>query len=68
MNLRSRFSLTKINPLEMAGLCKMLHMFAASMDMFQMCSLILQNRSFPFIVAIFLNKILLDIRTFSGLI
>ena len=47
-----------------ADLGTILHMFAASMGMLQMLPLILENSSFPCIIAIFLNKLLLEIRTF----
>ena len=64
---RSLFSLTTINPLETAGLGKKLHIFPASAGMLQMLPLILKNSPFPCIIAIFLNKILLEIRTFTNI-
>ena len=60
------FSLTTINPLETAGLCKVLHIFAAIMEILQMLPLILENSPFACIIAIFLNKIILEIKTFSS--
>ena len=49
--LRSRFNLTTINPLEIAGLGKMLHIFAGSAAMLlQMLPLILENSPFPCIL------------------
>ena len=50
--LRSLFSLTTTNPLETASLDKILHIFAASMRMLQMFSLILKNSPFPCIIVI----------------
>ena len=49
-----------------ADLGKILHIFAASMGMLQMLPLILENSPFPCIIAIFWNKLLLEIRTFSN--
>ena len=46
-------------------LCKILHIFAASMGMLQMLPLILENSPFLYTIAIFLNKINLEIRIFS---
>ena len=48
-----------------SGLGKIMHIFAASTEMLLMLHLILQNSPFPCIIAIFLNKILLEIRVFS---
>ena len=44
---------------------KILHIFAASMGMLQMLPLILENSPFPYSIVIFLNKIILEITTFS---
>ena len=65
MYFRSRYNLTTINPLETAGLGRILHTFAGSMSILQILPLILENSPFPCIIAIFLNKILLEIKTFS---
>ena len=51
--LRSRFSLTKINPLETAGLGKILHKFAISIGTLQILCLISENSSIPRTIAIF---------------
>ena len=40
---RSRFNLTIIHPLELVGLGKILHIFEASVSMFQIVPLILKN-------------------------
>ena len=64
--IRSRFNLMTINPLETVGLRKMLHIFAVSRGTLQMFSLILENLPFSCIIAGFLNKILLEIKTFSN--
>ena len=50
---RSRFSLTKINPLETAGLGKILHKFAISIGTLQILCLISENSSIPRTIAIF---------------
>ena len=65
--LRSLFSLTTTNPLETASLDKILHVFAASMRMLQMLSLILKIHLFN-VLLLFLNKFLLEIRTFSNVL
>ena len=65
--LRSLFSLTTANPLETASLDKILHVFAASMRMLQMLSLILKIHLFN-VLLLFLNKLLLEIRTFSNVL
>ena len=65
--LRSLFSLTTTNPLETASLDKILHVFAASMRMLQMLSLILKIHLFN-VLLLFLNKLLLEIRTFSNVL
>ena len=57
MYLRFRFSLTTINPLEIAGLGKILHIFAASIGVLKMLPLILENSPFPCIFTIFLKKL-----------
>ena len=62
--LRSRFNLTTTNPLETASLGKMLHIFAASIGMLQMLSLILESSPLPGIISIFLNKIPLQFKFF----
>ena len=49
--LRYRFNLTTINPLETAGLGKILHILVASTGMLQMLPLILVNSPFPCIIA-----------------
>ena len=54
-----------INPLETAGLDKILHIFAASMEMFQMLLLMLEYSLFPCIIAMFLNKLFAEVKTFS---
>ena len=54
-----------MSPLETDGLGKMLHIFAISMGMLERLPIILENLTFPCIIAFFLNKILLEIRTFS---
>ena len=66
MYLRSRSNSTAINLLETAGLGSILHTFVASMGMLQILHLILEHSPFPCIIAIFLNKILLEIITFSN--
>ena len=63
--LRSLYSLTTITPLETAGLSKILHIFGAYIGTLQMLPLILINSPFPCIIAIILNKIPLEIGTFS---
>ena len=65
--LRSRFNLTVTNPMENAGLVKVLHLFAASMGMLQMRPLLLKNLLFLRIAAIFWNKICLGINFFEFL-
>ena len=60
--IRSRFNLTTINLLESSGVHKILHVYAASVAMFP---LFLENSPFAGIFAIFLNEILLKIKTFS---
>ena len=60
--IRSRFNLTTINQLESSGVHKILHVFAASVGMFP---LFLENSPFPCIFSIFLNNILLRIKTFQ---
>ena len=62
---KSLFSLTTINPFQTAGLNQILHIFAASMGMFQRLLLISENSPFPCIIAMFLDKLLLEFRTFS---
>ena len=52
-----------INHMETAGLGKMWHIFAASLGMLQMLSLILENSPFLYIVVISLNKILMKVKT-----
>ena len=64
--LRSRFNLTTVNPLETAGLGKIFHIFAASIGLLQVLPLIFENSAFSCIIAIFLNKILLEIKAFSN--
>ena len=64
--LRSLFNLTKINPLETGGHDKILHTFQVSIRTLQMLPLILENSTFPCIIAIFLNKILSEIKTLSN--
>ena len=59
------FPFNKINPLETAGLGKILHTFAVSIGALQMLPLILENPPFPCIITIFLNKILLKIKNVS---
>ena len=58
--------LTTINPNETAALGKILYILAASMEMLQMLSLILKNSVFQCIISTFLNKIVLEITTFSN--
>ena len=48
----------------MNELVENIHIFATSMGMLQVLPLILENPPFPCITAIFLIKILLEIRTF----
>ena len=45
---------------------KILHTFAVSIETLQILPLILENSPFPWIIAIFLKKILLEIKTFSS--
>ena len=59
------FNLMTVTPLETAVLGTVLHMFAASMGTFHILPIMLKNYSFPCIITIFLNKILLEIKTFS---
>lgn len=54
------FNLVTINPLEIAGLSTMLYIFSASMGVLHIVPIILKNSSFPCIITIFLNKILLE--------
>ena len=54
----------KSNPLETAGLGRMLHIFVVSLRMLQIFPLILENSLLPWIILIFLNKIFLEIKTF----
>ena len=49
------FQLTKINPLETAGVGQILHTFVVSIGTLQMLPLILENSPFPCDIAIFLN-------------
>ena len=53
-----------VNTLETGGLSKLLHIIAASIGNLQLLTLILENSLFPCINDIFLNKILLEIKTF----
>lgn len=53
-----------VNTLETGGLSKLLHIIAASIGNLQLLTLILENSLFPYINDIFLNKILLEIKTF----
>ena len=53
-----------VNTLETGGLSKLLHVIAASIGNLQLLTLILENSLFPYINDIFLNKILLEIKTF----
>ena len=53
-----------VNTLETGGLSKLLHIIAASIGNLQLITLILENSLFPYINDIFLNKILLEIKTF----
>ena len=53
-----------VNTLETGGLSKLLHIIAASIGNLQLLTLILENSLFPCIDDIFLNKILLEIKTF----
>ena len=55
------------NLLETSDLGKMIHIFAAFIGTFQMLPLILENSPLPCIIAIFFNKIPLEIMTFSSL-
>ena len=55
-----------INPLETVGLGKILHIFAAFLLMLKVFPLILENSSFPCIIAIVLNKIPLEIKSLSN--
>ena len=66
LSLKPRFSLMTVNLLETAGLGKMLHIFAISIGTLQMLPLIIENWPFLCIIAIFLNKILLEIKTLSN--
>ena len=66
LHLRSLFSLATINPLKSAGFGETFHRFPAFMGMLQMLPLVLKNAPFPCIIAIFRNKILLEIRSFSN--
>ena len=52
--------------METTCLDKILHIFAASMGTLQMFPLISENSPFPCIIAIFLNKIFLEIKTFPN--
>ena len=45
---------------------KILHTFAVSIETLQILPLILENSPFPWVIAIFLKKILLEIKTFSS--
>ena len=54
----------RVNTLETGGLSKLLHIIAASIGNLQLLTLILENSLFPCINDIFLNKILLEIKTF----
>ena len=64
--LRSRFN-SKVNPLKTADLGKTLHIFAASMEILQILPLFFKTSPFLFIIAIFLNKILLEIKIFTSI-
>ena len=52
--------------METAGLGNILHILEASMGMLQMPPLILENSPFPCIIAIFLNKLFLEIKAFPN--
>ena len=56
----------KLNPLETAGLGRMLNIFVVSLRMLQIFPLILEFSPLPWIILIFLNKIFLEIKTFSN--
>ena len=60
--IRCHFNVTTINLLESSWVHKILHALAASVGMFP---LFLENSPFACIFAIFLNNILLKIKTFS---
>ena len=45
-----------------------LYMFRAFVRMLQILALILENSSFSCIIGIFLNKVLLEIKTFSSFV
>ena len=53
---KSRFSLLKNNPLHTAALGKILHIFAAFMDLLKTVLLILQRSTFSSITAIFFKQ------------
>ena len=52
-----RFNFRTINSLQTAYLGKTLHIFAIYIETLQMHPLVLENSIFPYISAIFLNKI-----------
>ena len=51
--------------MESAGLSKIYYIFAAATGIMQMRPLILENLPFPCIIAIFLNEVFLEIKSFS---
>ena len=51
--------------MESAGLSKIYYIFAAATGIMQMLPFILENLPFPFTIAIFLNEVFLEIKSFS---
>ena len=60
--LGSCFSLETTYPLWTADFSKILHVFVVSLGTLQTLPLILENSSFPCIIAVFLNKMLKEVK------